>query len=430
MKNKKGIIAAVVIIVIGFGGFFGYNNFFKASAEEVEAEVQTFDVTVMQLTETYSTSGNISSKVDEEIVAPIASDLYTSNIEVGDVIAVGDVIGTLDDSGIKIEVLNQEKTILSLQADISELKSSGTTSYAVSIENARIAYEDAKSTYEKNVSLFSSGAVSQSEVNSAKDAMDKALNSYNLEKNKYSSYDYSAQLELLEKSLEIEQLELEALLEDYEGVTVTSDYAGTVVDIYVESGDSVSEGQSILRVMDMTSLEIITDVSEYEIMDLEEGQMVIIQALGDDSLVGRGEITTISPNAEVDGTDVVVSITIDITDGADNFKPGYSTDLTVMVAQSDSAMVVPYDALVTLPKGYAVTKLVGEEEVSVVVETGIESDLMVEIISDDIAEGDTVIVYSAIDYTNQAAGGGLMIPGMGGGMGGGNRPDGGGKSRN
>ncbi len=65
------------------------------------------------------------------------------------------------------------------------------------------------------------------------------------------------------------------------------------------------------------------------------------------------------------------------------------------------------------PKGYMITKIVNGEEEKIPVETGVESDLMIEIITDKIQEKDIIIVYSSIDFSDKGTGNGMFIPGQG-----------------
>jgi len=75
--------------------------------------------------------------------------------------------------------------------------------------------------------------------------------------------------------------------------------------------------------------------------------------------------------------------------------------------------VVPYDAIVITPQGENVMKMDAQgEETLVEVTTGIESSLMVEVISESLHEGDQVVVYSTMDFAQERTGG---LPIMGGG---------------
>lgn len=412
MKKKWIVIGAIVVLVIL--GIFGFiNNSNKDEAKSEEAQTQEYQVVLKDITQSYSTSGNVYSKVDKIIRAPFDSEKFTLSVAIGDEVKKGDPIGVFDDSDIRISLLTQEKTVANIEYQLAQLNNEGNKSQLSNLENSRSAYESAKETYDKNLSLYNAGAVSLSELNSSKDAMNNAYNNYESNRGIYYGFDLENEVEILEKTLEVEQIRLDQLEEDYQMVELFAENDGTIVDLFIDSGDSVVMNQEIYQMMDLNQLEVITEISEYEIKDIQLGQEVIVTTLGDDSVSARGVIKTIYPKANVSTSDVTITVKIDLIKPKSGLIPGFSTNLEIIIANKESAKVVPYDALVETPKGYMITKLIDGEEEMVSVDTGVESDLMIEIISDQIQENDTIIVYSSIDFSDKGTGNGMFIPGQG-----------------
>lgn len=408
-RNNKILIILAVLLVVGY---LGYQTIYKSKDIMMDdVKTQEYELKLMDINQTYSTTGNVSSKVDKIITAPFTSEKFTLAVDIGDELEKGDVIGIFDDSDIRINLLIQEKSVISIEYQLDQLKSEGNKSYFSSFESSRISYENAKEIYEKNIELYNSGAISFSELESSKDAMNNSQYTYDLNSSRYYGFNLQNEIEILEKTLEVEKIRLEKLNDDFEEVELTAENSGTIVDIFVESGDSVNVGQNLYRIMNLDELEIITQISEYEIKDIKESQKVIVTILGDDSVITMGEIIKVYPSAFVSGNDATVNIIIDLINPDSALMPGFSTNVEIMIANKENAKVVPYDALISSPKGYTVIKVVDGEEQIIPVATGIESDLMIEIISDEINEGDIVKVMSTIDFSNDTKDGEMMFPG-------------------
>lgn len=410
-KTKIGLIVIAVVLLLGY---FGYQKLFNTKDSESEtSQTQEYTVTLMDINQTYSTSGSVSSKVNEIIKAPFNSENFTLAVDVGDEVKKGDLIGTFDDSDIKIILLTQEKTVLNIESQLMQLKSEGNKSYFNAFESSRVSYENANESYEKSLELYNAGAISFSELEASKDAMNNAQHTYNLNSSRYYGFNLQDEIEILEKTLEVEKIRLEQFENDYDKVNLLAENDGTVVDLFVGSGDYVNAGQNLYQIMDFSMLQIVTGISEYEIKDIREGQEVVVTILGDDSVRTMGNISKIYPSAFVSGNDVTVSVVIDLIDPDKALKPGFSTNIEIMIASKKNAKVVPYDALTSSPKGQIITKIVDDVEKMIPVKTGVESDLMIEIISDEIKEGDTVKVMSTIDFSKLNDDNEMRFPGRG-----------------
>jgi len=401
MKKRK-IIVLLVLIMLLIGVFYGYQRVNEKKKMELEKEkTQEYKVTLMDIDQTYSTSGQVFSKVDKTIRSAFESEECTLTVEIGDVVKAGDLVGTLNDSDIRIGLLTQEKTIMGIESELNRLKSEGNKGYLSSLESARTSYNNAKEVYEKNVNLYSAGAISLSDLEASEDQKNNTYRTYDSERGRYYGFDLQNEIVILEKTLEIEQLRLAKLEDDYEMVRLTAENDGTIVGLFIESGDPVEMRQELYQIMDLGQLEIVTEISEYEIKDIKEGQEVMITTLGDESVKSMGRISKIYPSANVSGPDVTVSVVVDIPESNSTLKPGFSTNLEIMIASKKNAKVVPYDAIITSEKGHMIIKLVDGKEKKILVETGVESDLMIEVISDELNEGDTIIVMSTIDFSGE-----------------------------
>jgi HlyD family secretion protein len=409
-KKKKvlvGVIIVTILVLIIVGVKIRNNNL----KDQVENVNQTYEVSLMNLSQVYSTTGTIASKNEITLDSPFSSEEFILDVIVGNSVNEGDIIGHFDDRDIKIDLLNQERTVLSLEYQLKQLKGEGNKQFLSGLQNTSSSYDSAKQTYETNLELYGTGAISLSELNNSQDAMDNAYASYDVSRSQYYGFDMENEIAMLEKSLAVEQIKLEKLQQDFESVELKAPMTGVVSQVFVESSDSVVQGQQLITFVDLEHLEVVAQISQYEVGALEEGQQAFLTVLGNENIRGSGNISLVYPTGTSSGSEVSFTTLIDVIKASDALRPGFSVTIDITLASAEDALVVPYDALNKTPTGYSVTRLLGENEEDISVTTGVESDLMIQIFSEEIAAGDIVRVYSDIDYSIALEKEGMLLPG-------------------
>lgn len=396
LKNKKWMIGLGLVIVIA--AMISYILFFREEeAPDLIGDAQEYTLKRMAIEEELSTSATIASKFSQLMKAGFDSETIDLKVEIGDEVLEGDVLAILDTSGIELQILSREKNIQDLEAQIDQLKREGTTRLTTALVNAKATYENEKVTYEKNSKLYEAGAISRNELDGLKLSMDRAYNDYILSQNNYASFDLDAEIELLRNQIEIERENLEQLDQEKSEAAIKAPFDGVVTDIFVEDDQVVIPEEPIMEIMDIFQLEAEAEISEYEIGKVEIGQTVVISTLGDREKNYEGVVSMIYPSGIVEGSEVYVLVIVDIINPDEGLKPGFSCTLDILLSGSENALVVPYDALKRRDDNYFVSKMNEDGTITEVkVETGIESNLMIEVISDELKEGDIVLVMSEI----------------------------------
>ena len=227
---------------------------------------------------------------------------------------------------------------------------------------------------------------------------------------------------------------------------------GTVTGIGVSAGDTYNGGDAV-EISDLTSFQVTTTVTEYDITSIEKGQRVVIltDATGDEEL--EGEITyvaltsssssTLSSGTSSSGGDSMgmggsssssssdgYEIVITLKSAPDNIRVGMTAKCSIIINEADDVYAVPYDAIHEDESGNNVIYVLDSSgnQKNITVEKGMESDYYVEVKSDELSEGLSVIIPtdsttssdSSSDSSDSGALDGLMGGGgQGGGPGGG-----------
>lgn len=193
--------------------------------------------------------------------------------------------------------------------------------------------------------------------------------------------------------------ELEKLYDELEKCTIKATSDGTITQLNVQVGDMANG--TIAVIQDTENLKISTSFEEYDIQNIKLGMECVITSDANDKVLS-GYVSQLSPvsgtDMESDGT-FGAEITINGTDHG--LLIGMNAKAEVIISQKDNIFVVPIDAVGTNENGEKVIYVQnGEDFRPVTVETGMETDYYVQVISDQLKEG--MVVRSSANESESA----------------------------
>jgi HlyD family secretion protein len=144
---------------------------------------------------------------------------------------------------------------------------------------------------------------------------------------------------------------------------------------------------------DLTKLYVDLEVSEVDINQIEVGQPVKISfdAIREKGYHGTvAEVALIGSN--VQGV-VEYTVTVELADADEDVRPGMTSEVEIVVAQQDQALLIPNQAI-RFEDGVQVIFIMkpGGEMVPVEVTLGLSSETHSEVLSGDLKAGDTVVL--------------------------------------
>jgi RND family efflux transporter MFP subunit len=178
-------------------------------------------------------------------------------------------------------------------------------------------------------------------------------------------------------------------------------------------GDIVTAGTTALRIDDLSKLYIVLSISELDISSIKVGQDATITF---DAITGKeynGKVTQISMVANVSQGVVNYPVTVQISDPDESILPSMTASVSIIVAKTDNVLVVPNNALRTSNGQRTVTVLFEGQQVSVPVIVGLIGDTTSEVISDQLRDGDTVVLSGSTTIASGGGNGGGEINFMG-----------------
>ena len=408
MKKKWRIVAILLIVVAGIG-YAAFGAWQRMSAQQAAPEAAAGETAVVErgtLRVTIDASGSLAP--DDEVTLAFRSGGQVAEVlvEVGDVVQAGDVLARLDDADAREAVADAELQVaqaevsLALarvdaelglaQADIDGSQASyeaavalsartgdRLTSARVSLEQAQDSLADALEDYnsawdpardwELNVkwkkdALENEREATEQALERAQYDLEIAQANYNLEVAGISESDVQnawtkvlnaqaavenepLQLQQLEISLSQAQLKLDSARRALEELVLSAPVNGTVTVLSVNPGEMASAGQSALVLSDLATLVVDINLDETDVARVSVGQeaIVSVDAFSDAKLAGR--VIDIAPVAEVQSGVVLYPVTVQLTPTELPVRGGMTTDVEIVIASKEEALIVPLRAV-------------------------------------------------------------------------------------
>lgn len=299
--------------------------------------------------------GRAAAKEDVELSFQVAGPLVALPVDVGTQVEKGDVIAAVDPRDYQAALASAqgnleraESNLLAMERgarpeEIEQLKAA--------VEQAEASYAQARAEHERNARLVDSGAVTKSdfdislararrtmaEIKSAKEALNIGLSGARPEDLRAKR----AEIHALQAAVAAAQNQL-----DY--TTLIAPLDGEVVARYVENFQTVQAKQPIVRLLDLTQIEITVQVPERLIGLVPQVEKVVCRFDAFPDREFYGSVTKIGREASLTTRTYPVTVGLTQTEDAP-ILPGMAA--TVSAVQGDdnteTDLIVPPGALFT-----------------------------------------------------------------------------------
>ncbi|QXM05209.1 efflux RND transporter periplasmic adaptor subunit [Crassaminicella indica] len=390
-KKKKVLIIATIIAVmfaIGIGKV-------KASkkGQTPIMSVETVEIKKQNIESHIQVTGQILSMDKREIVSDVEEKIEKMLVEKGQKVEKGQVLMELEKTDILYKIKEAQASLSIAENDLEQLKAE----LEIELSNAEIKYKDAKDNYEKNKQLYEANALSKSELDDSKNNLDEMYNQYALVKKKIGDRENTGEIAKKKKQIKLAKLQLEKANEDLKKYTIKSPITGTIVDMKISESGIIENHVPLMYIQDVDHLEIVTDVNEYDASKIKIGDSVKITGDAFEGKEYKGKVEYVGPFAKTvqtgRGKENVVEIKVAIEDIDSYLKPGFSAKMDILTESKKDTYVLPYEAIYTKKNGDKVIFIVRNGKVKEQkIETGIESDLEIEVIGKELKEKDRVIM--------------------------------------
>ena len=205
--------------------------------------------------------------------------------------------------------------------------------------------------------------------------------------------------------------QLEQLQKQLADCTLSAPIGGVVTAVNVSVGDKNTAGTTMITIEDTSSLKVIVNVEEADILKIQEGMPATVStdATGDEEI--KGTVTRVvrvkNQSTNTNGTDTNTSsgysaeITIDNTE----LLVGMSAKAKIVIKDRGTQLAVPYDLIRQDDNGdsYVLAAEANEDGTATAVrkniKVGEEVDYYTEVTGGDLKEGDQLIYDNTFSVT-------------------------------
>ncbi|MTI80408.1 MAG: efflux RND transporter periplasmic adaptor subunit [Firmicutes bacterium] len=351
--------------------------------------VNTEKVEMRPIEQSVITNGRLESADKQEFFTPVDSTLMELEVEVGDKVKKGEVLGRLDT--MELGRLYEEANAKLAQRE-SELASALASDDQLSFNSAKAQYEKEKNNYDRVHYLYQQGAVTEEELETAKMNFAQAEASYQEAKIKLELKANEKKAASAQAQVDLARQEVAQAKERLDLATFVAENDGVVLFVGAEKGNRVLEGNRILEVGSSSKLEVTALVNEVDAGSLQVGQSVRITCTTLPGEEFKGEVTRVAAVA-VSGNDnsISVPVTVKLDKNIESLKPGYTVDMNIITMEEQELLTIPFEALVTKNGGkvaYVVEDGVAKER-QIITRQGNE---LYDVVESGLKEGEVAIL--------------------------------------
>ncbi|MCT4620960.1 MAG: efflux RND transporter periplasmic adaptor subunit [Marinisporobacter sp.] len=399
--NKKiiiGVISALIVVMVIAVGFGFKSAGAKAKEENIQ---QTLTVEKMDLESNIYTNGTVTTDEARKINYDGTGVVEKVFVKEGEIVEKGQVLAKLKSDQLENNIQLKKIQIEIEKSKLDQMIKEGDQSLNIALKNAKVQLEEAKRNHEANKALWEAKAISNTEFEKSKTAFEQATNNFDEADFKLKNSSNQSNIAVQRKTIETANLELKQLEKDLGKTTIKSSIDGTVTQINLKEGVAFKREDHMFYVQNFKKNEIVANVSEADINKVKLGQKVKITG---NSIKGKtlfGKVLRIAPGTKkIDGKkQAYVEIRIALDEYIPDLRTGFSVNLVLNTASKKNVKAVKFEAISSDIEGNKFVNILAKdgEMKKVPVEIGVEGDVYVEIISDEIKVGDQLLMNE--DYT-------------------------------
>jgi HlyD family secretion protein len=414
MKNKKTFIIIAVIVAIAI--ILTVTQLVMSSRGSVK-EVDITKAVNMDLLQSITVTGNIEANNKEDITLSNMQKVTEVLASEGQQIKAGDVIARID-TDYKYQLdkaqMSYEVTKLNLdmaKSNLNNLVNVKSGSSKKNIENAvqqaqinldtiKSSYTEARNRLEQNQALFNNGVISSQEYDASVKTVSDLENQVKLaeiqlENAKRNLSDYSVdnksqvdqqrnQVQQLTKQLESAKADIDNIASKLDTAEIKSSINGKIVKLDIKPNQYPNQENNIITVYDLSKYKVNVSVSQYDAIQINNGQRAVIKVKGLDKAYD-GTVTSIGEAAEITYTgtnkEAKVDVEVVVSNPDDKIKVGYEADVEIILMETKEAIAVNLEALQKDKDGKAYVYVVeNNRAVKRLVKTGTETEFDIQVL--------------------------------------------------
>lgn len=352
-KTVKWILIGLGVLIVGL---VGYKVLAGGDGEGLKVTVEA--VSKRTIVETVAASGKVHPEVEVKISPDVSGEITELNVAEGDSVRKGQVLAR-----IYADIYSSQRDEAASRVTQSQATVANSTA---SIEALKAQMEADRQAYNRNKQLFDDKVISRAEFEQVETKYRSSQAQYNAALQNIRS---------LRAGVQSAQTQLGAANKNLGRTTIIAPMNGVVSLLAVKEGERVvgtaqMAGTEMMRVADMSKLEVRVDVGENDIVKVSVGDSADVEIDAYNNRKFKGLVTQIASStiktgaaasAANDVTNYEVHIRLDPASYADlidpakpkrfPFRPGMNASADIKTRRSENVTAVPITAVAARVQG-------------------------------------------------------------------------------
>ncbi len=326
MQKIKPIKVILIVACICIVAALAW-TFFKPKAQQpqyITAEVSRGD-----LEDAVLATGDLQATKMVSVGAQVSGQVKKMYVKLGDQVKQGQLIAQIDSVRQQNEFKTAEANIKNQQAQLA-------------VRKATLARVEAE--YKRQQNMFAQDATSRAEYESALAAYKTA----------------EADIAAMNAQIEQSHLNLATTKENLGYTSIVAPMDGTVVAIVTEEGQTVNANQSaptIVKLAQLDTMTIKSQISEADVMKVQEGQKVYFTTLGDSEKKRYATLRQVEPapdsintetqtnSTSTSSTAVYYNALFDVPNEDGKLRIDMTAQVYIILADAKDALIIPSSAI-------------------------------------------------------------------------------------
>ncbi|HEY0680526.1 MAG TPA: efflux RND transporter periplasmic adaptor subunit [Chitinophagaceae bacterium] len=339
----------VLLVVLKVSGAFGKEEGISVTTEKVSKRT---------IIETVTSSGKVYPEIEVKVSPDISGEIVELTVQEGDSVKRGEVLARIY-ADIYSTQRDQAAAAVNQQQAMVE-------NSAAQLEALRATLDQAKNTYDRQKKLLNDKVISASEFETAESAYRSAQANYNAALQGIRSG---------QAGVQGARAQLQRANKDVGRATIVAPMDGVVSLLAVKKGERVvgtaqMAGTEMMRIADMSRIEVRVDVGENDVPKVHLGDSAIVEVDAYNTRKFKGIVTQIASSSK--GTATQTATANDVTNyevrirllpesykdlmdpsrpKSFPFRPGMNASADIQTKRHENVIAVPINAVTTREKG-------------------------------------------------------------------------------
>ncbi|OHV84493.1 efflux RND transporter periplasmic adaptor subunit [Rhizobium sp. LCM 4573] len=368
-SNVAGVFPAL-LIALAASSSLAQEAAAPAAAEPKLPAIVVTETVTRALTDRVIATGTIRP-VEEVFIQPLVDGLSIRalNVDIGDEVKANGVLATLNDDALLLQKSQLEANKAKAEAGLAQ--------YKAQVIEAQANLDDATRQRDRTRRLSRSGTSTISQLEQAEALVEVR----------------QAQLNASKQAVAVGESDIKVVDAQIEDIDLRLARTGvkTPVDGVVSAKNAKigaianGSGEPLFSVIKDGAIELVADLSETDIQKIKAGQKAIVTIAGGRTTI-EGKVRLVSPTVDPTTRLGLVHIVIDDESGA---RAGMYAKADIIVSEAN-ALALPLSAVITNRDGSSARKVEDNVVKQVKIETGIQDNGFVEVVS-GLEAGDMVV---------------------------------------